>query len=82
MKQLILKNIWIVAPCATVLLTALLGVVLILGLTLGTLFLAVNLIKFLIPINRIAKKKEKIHKETKFDLDLKKYKNKFAIYEN
>ena len=79
MKQTILKNIWIIAPCATVLITALLGVVLILGLVLGTIYLTLNFVKFLIPINKLTKKKEKIHKETKFDTDMKMFKHKFSL---
>jgi len=79
MNAVILKNIWILAPCATILLTALLGVVLILGLALGTIYLTFNFIKFLIPINKFAKKKEKIHRETKFDIDLKQFKHKFSL---
>lgn len=79
MNAVILKNIWILAPCVTILLTALLGVVLILGLVLGTIYLTFNFIKFLISINKFTKKKEKIHRETKFDTDLKQFKHKFSL---
>jgi len=78
MKRLLIWQSWIIVPCATVIIVAILAAICI----LGTAFLLIDnifkLIKFLIPIDKIKKPQPKKETKTKLESDLEKFRLQFA----
>lgn len=70
----------ILAPCATILITALLGAVIILGSIFIITSTILKTIKFLIPLDLLRKKQEKKETLSTFEKDIKKFRIK--MYEN
>lgn len=76
----LIAQAWILAPCATILITALLGAVIILGSIFIITSTILKTIKFLIPLDLLRKKQEKKETLSTFEKDIKKFRIK--MYDN